>query len=156
MKPAVQLATAVAAIGVLGVGGFLLGRAWPVLFPDLETLDLDPGCDLRAGPCERALPGGGRLRFAVSPRHLPLMQPLQLTVELQGLAVQGVQVDIVGLSMDMGPNRTRLQPTAGGWSGSTVLPVCSRSVMEWQAAVWLERDGPTLAIPHRFQTRRDG
>jgi hypothetical protein len=155
LKPAAQIGLSVALIAVLAVGGFLLGRAWPLLFPDLEMLTVDPACALRAGPCERALPGGGRLRFGISPRHLPLMQPLQLTVELQGLAVQGIQVDIVGLNMDMGPNRTRLQRVDGVWSGSTVLPVCSRSVMQWQAAVWLEQEGQTLAVPHRFETRRD-
>lgn len=140
---------------VLGVVGFVLARYLPELFPDVERLADDPNCDLREGPCARPLPGGGRLNFGVEPRTLPLMQPLALSVVLEERAVDGVQVDIVGLNMDMGVNRTRLEHRGDGrWTGTTLLPVCSQQVMQWEAAVWLEDDGRTLAVPHRFETRR--
>jgi len=140
---------------VLGVGGFVVARYLPELFPELERLAHDPACDLREGPCTSPLPGGGRVEFGVEPRDLPLMQPLALSVLLEGLAVDGVQVDIIGLNMDMGVNRTRLEHRGEGlWTGTTLLPVCSQQVMKWEAAVWLERDGRTVAVPHLFETRR--
>ena len=157
MSPATRTWAMVAFVALLGVAAFLVSRAWPVLFPDREQLPVDPACDLRAGPCSRVLPDGTRLAFTIRPRSLPLMQPLALEVELAGSEVAEVQVDIVGLNMNMGPNRTRLEPVgAGRWRGTTLLPVCSARVMQWEAAVWLSRGGRILAIPHRFETRRSG
>ena len=83
------------------------------------------------------------------------MQSLSLRVALDGIDVDGVQVDIKGINMDMGLNRTRLEKVSPlVWRGTTMLPVCAMQVMEWEASVWLEKDGDVLAIPHHFKTRR--
>lgn len=154
MSRVIRVLLTLAAVAVLAGMAYLVARAWPQLFPERVVLAPDPACDLRVGPCERALPGGGRLRFAVSPAGLPLMEPLALEVTLDQVAARGVQVDISGLNMDMGPNRTRLQPEGPGrWVGTTVLPACSSRVMEWDAAVWLELPTGVWAVPHRFATR---
>jgi hypothetical protein len=144
-----------AAFLVLGVGAFLLSREWPHLFPSLQRLAPDPGCDLRKRGCARVLPDGGSMRFEMLPKDLPLMKPLHLEVSLDGIEVDDIQVDIKGLNMDMGLNRVRLdQVSPLVWQGSTLLPVCSMQVMEWSASVWLEIDGELLAIPHNFKTQR--
>jgi hypothetical protein len=141
---------------LLGLGAYWLARSYNVLFPDTLRLATDSACDLRAGRCDRHLPGGGRLSFSFLPRTLPLMKPLTLQVELRDREVDGVLVDIVGLNMAMGLNRTRLVRHADGvWKGETLLPVCTRQTMEWEAAVWLEDGGVILAVPHRFTTSRE-
>ena len=95
------------------------------------------------------------MRFEVAPKGIPLMKPLSLEVALDGIAVDGVQVDIKGLNMGMGLNRTRLaQSSPHVWRGNTLLPVCSKQVMKWEASVWLEVNGEVLAIPHQFETQR--
>jgi hypothetical protein len=153
-----QLNKTLLAAGLLvlfGLGGYWLARLAPELFPDTRSLEPDPACDLRSGGCTRVLPDGGSLVFRILPPELPLMQPLQLLVELEGREVAGVQVDISGLNMDMGINRTRLEPAGNGrWTGSTLLPICSQQVMLWEAAVWLEDDSGIVSVPHRFETRR--
>ena len=146
---------AVALLVLLGVGGYWLARLGPELFPDTRRLAPDPACDLRSGGCTRTLPDGGVLTLRITPEELPLMQPLQLVVELDGREAAGVQVDISGINMDMGINRTRLEPDGEGrWTGSTLLPVCTQQVMRWEAAVWLEDGTEILSVPHRFETRR--
>ncbi|MEJ2575132.1 MAG: hypothetical protein P8106_00230 [Gammaproteobacteria bacterium] len=155
MSPRRRAALALGLAGALGAVTFGVARLWPELFPDTQRLEPDAGCDLRQGPCTRTLPGGGLMSFSIRPTWLPLMDPLTLEVALTGASVDGVQVDIVGRNMDMGINRTRLEPAGEGrWTGSTVLPVCSRQRMDWEAAVWLERGDDILAVPHRFETRR--
>jgi len=141
---------------LLGLGAYWLAGSYNALFPDAKRLAADPDCDLRAGRCERRLPGGGLLGFSILPRTLPLMEPLTLRVELRGRQVDGVLVDIVGLNMAMGLNRTRLEQIADDvWNGETLLPVCTRQTMQWEAAVWLEEGGVILAVPHRFSTSRE-
>lgn len=122
-----------------------------------RRLAVDPACDLRRSACVATLGDGRVLRFAIEPPGIPLMQPLRLSVEIRGTQPAALLVDIVGLNMEMGLNRTRLTPgTGGAWSGETILPVCSRSRMEWEARVRLSE--PNAAIewvaPFRFHTQR--
>jgi hypothetical protein len=155
VSPVRRTLLALGLAGALGALAFGVARVLPGLFPDTRRLEPDAACDLRRGACTRTLPGGGRLSFAIRPPTLPLMDPLTLEVRLTGAPVDGVQVDIVGLNMDMGINRTRLEASGEGrWTGRTVLPLCSRQTMHWEAAVWLERGDDILAVPHRFETQR--
>ena len=157
MPRAIWPRTVAVVVIILLLGGlaFVLARAWPALFPDLETLQVDPGCDLRLGPCERDLPNGGSIVFSILPRAIPLMKTLHLQVELRATNANGVLVDITGLNMNMGLNRVALSALGGGhWRGETLLPVCSANVMQWEASVWLDRGSGLLAVPYRFSTRR--
>ena len=64
------------------------------------------------------------------------MRPLGLTLETEGLAVDRAWIEIRGLNMDMGLNRTQLsRHPEGQWRGETILPICSRRRMDWEAAV---------------------
>jgi hypothetical protein len=97
---------------------------------------------------------GGWVDFSIEPASVPLMKTLALAVTTQGLDVRGVTVEIRGLNMDMGFNRTPLSRAAGGrWTGETILPVCSQRRMEWEAAVQLDV-GPRLEVPFAFRTER--
>ena len=111
-------------------------------------------CDLRAGACRRAV-AGGWVSLSITPRTIPLMQPLHLSVEIDGLVAHAVQVEIRGLNMDMGLNRTLLQGIQDGrWEGETILPICSQRRMQWEAAVRLDGDG-RFEVPFVFDTRRE-
>lgn len=126
---------------------------------DLEQhrLAFDPACDLRQAPCRLALGDGRRLRFAIEPRPIPLLQTLRLEAEVEGPQPGSITVDIVGLNMNMGLNRTVLSASrAGVWTGETVLPVCSRSRMQWEARLRIRDPGARseLIAPFRFQTVR--
>lgn len=138
---------------VLAALGYLGARSWQAGGQEFARLQLAADCDLRAGPCRYAR-GGGVIAFAIEPRTIPLMQPLRLEVATEGLDADEVLVEIRGLNMDMGLNRTRLQRAADGWwRGETILPICSQRQMHWEAAVRLT-GRERLEIPFPFSTER--
>lgn len=72
----------IVALLAVGASGYFLSD-W--LAPQVElTVAPDPGCDLNAGPCEAMLPDGGRLRLELTPRPLPQIEPMQLSLEIAG------------------------------------------------------------------------
>ena len=143
---------------LLAVIGVALYRVWPLLHPEVALqVPADPSCDLRAGPCISTLHETGSVSFSISPNSIPLVKPLQLRVELQGLKAEQVEVDFSGVDMDMGFNRIRLEPQGQGtYTGGGILPVCVRDAMEWEAKVLISNDQSLSSIAYRFITVRPG
>jgi hypothetical protein len=140
----------------IGLVATLVYKLWPLLHPPLSQLAaLDAGCDLRSSPCEAAFAGGGRIRFGIEPRPIPIAAPLQLRVETAGLEVAAVEVDFAGADMYMGFNRVALpRIEEGRYLGQGMLPVCVRTRMTWEARVLIHTPGGILAAPFRFDTIR--
>ncbi|WP_213380962.1 hypothetical protein [Allochromatium tepidum] len=140
----------------LGFGAILIivRAVWPVLYPPVsQVASLDPRCDLRAGPCESRFGGGGRVRFGIEPRTLPVAAPLRLEVELSGLAAEAVEVDFVGVEMYMGFNRVALESLGDGrYAGHGMIPVCTSGRMTWEARVLIHTPDGLLAAPFRFES----
>lgn len=138
----------------LSVAGLALYRVWPLLHPPISAVaPLDKQCELRRGPCTGTLPNGGRIRFAITPQTLPVAQPLHLSVWLEGVGGQAVEVDFSGVEMAMGYNRPRLtQVAAGVFVGNGMLPVCLHESMTWEARVLVQTSQGLLAAPFRFVT----
>lgn len=142
--------------GMLGLAAtaFWAARSWQATQPVYARQPGPAGCDLRAGACRAALPGGGAVSLAIAPPEIPLMQTLTLDVRLEGAEAHSVVVDIRGLNMDMGISRARMRDLGDGtWRGETILPVCSQRRMEWEAAVQVE-GGARYEVPFPFQTLR--
>jgi hypothetical protein len=141
---------------LLALIAVLVYRAWPMLFPPVTAAaPLDSDCDLRAGPCTGRLPGGGSVRFRIEPESIPVLRPLILTVQLDGIDAHGVEVDFAGTDMNMGYNRVSLtKETPSGWRGEGMLPICVRQVMRWEATVLLDTEQGLMAAPFRFDTYR--
>ncbi|AHF02899.1 hypothetical protein MARPU_02715 [Marichromatium purpuratum 984] len=135
----------------LGVRGLLSGVG-----ANARWADPDPRCDIASRDCTLVLPGGGEVRLAVAPRDpIPLVTPLRLQVVVTGRQVESVAVDFIGVDMEMGYNRARLAPLgAARFAGETMLPVCARTLMRWEARVLLETPDGLLVAPFRFETRR--
>ncbi len=110
-------------------------------------------CDLHQGSCETDLPDGGKVSFSILPKTIPLTEPLQLQVQVQGKKVRKVDVDFSGVSMNMGYNRPRLKRVAeGSFAGEGLLPVCIRQRMDWEARLMLDTPDGLIIIPYRFET----
>lgn len=146
----------IAAALIAAIIGVVVYKVHPLLRPEpLFSAPLDPGCDLRSGPCIARFPEGGVLRFEILPHQIPVLAPLSLRVETQGLAVQGVEVDFAGVDMNMGFNRVALRALGGGrFAGEGMLPTCVRDRMVWEAQVLLQTPGGLVAAPFRFDTTR--
>ncbi len=138
------------------IAALLVWWSWPETSRLQPSVDLPPysACDLRAGPCVSVVPTGGTIALGIEPRAIPLIEPLTLTVELAGIDAIGVEVDIVGIGMNMGPNHTALKSMRKGrYSGVTSLPVCIRRAMEWEARVTVFRSARSRMIArYRFIT----
>jgi hypothetical protein len=130
----------------------------PLLNPELAAVaPVNPDCDLRSGPCVGKFPDGTEVSFSIEPRTIPLVKPLQLKATVNGVSAHGVEVDFIGLNMEIGFNRSRLKPnTDGSFDGTGVLPVCIMTVMEWEARVLVQTEQGLIAAPFRFNTVRDG
>lgn len=153
MGESLKAALTLTALLLLAVGGFFVARHWQAAAPAYERISPVQPCDLRAGPCSEQV-SDGRVSLEISPNGIPLMQTLTLTAQTVGLEPDGVEVVIRGLNMDMGLNRTRLEPVGDGrWTGETILPICSQRRMEWEAVVRLGPD-PGVEIPFAFFTNR--
>jgi len=138
---------------LVALAAYTAARHWQAGSAVYHRVAADAGCDLRGGPCRREV-AGGAVVFAITPADIPLMRPLTMRVEVEDLPVSGVVVEVRGLNMDMGLNRTRLQQLESGvWTGETILPICSQREMKWEAAVRLDADSRS-EIPFLFRTSR--
>jgi len=119
------------------------------------TAELDTACDLRKGMCTSDLPGGGKVGFAITPNSIPILRPLELQVVTEGVNVSKVEVDFIGVGMDMGYNRPELKAEdARHFKGKTIIPVCVRSKMDWEARVLLHTDHGLVMAPFQFYTQK--
>jgi len=133
-------------------------KTWPMLFPKIYiSADVDPSCDLRAGPCTSPLPDGASVTLSITPRSIPVVHPLHFEVDLVGLEAKGVQIDFSGVDMNMGFNRPALkEQSPRRYTGDGRLPVCVRDAMEWEARVLIETDEGLVSAPFRFITVKPG
>jgi hypothetical protein len=117
------------------------------------TAPLDKSCDLRQGKCQSKLPNGGKVSFSITPKTIPILRPLALVVNIEGIEVSKVEVDFIGIGMDMGYNRSRLEKVDKNYfMGKAVIPVCVRSKMDWEARVLLYTEDGLIMVPFRFYT----
>ena len=146
---------AVLALGVVVAAAF---KAWPLLRPEIAVrLPLDPACDLRLAACVSPLPAGGRVSLSIRPREIPVIQPLQIEVIVDGVDAIRVEVDFSGVDMNMGFNRPQLRPEGEGrFTGTAMLPVCIRDRMQWEALVMVRTGEGIVAAPYRFWAARPG
>lgn len=140
------------------IAGVALQKSWSLLFPEIHlSAPLDRACDLRAGACVSPLPEGGSVTLSIEPRSIPVMKSLQFEVQVQGMQVNGVEIDFSGVDMNMGFNRAALEQRQDGiFSGKGMLPVCVRDAMEWEARVLLQTDQGLVSAPYRFITVKPG
>ena len=119
------------------------------------SASLDESCDLRAGACVSVLPNGGKVSFSLSPKDIPILRPLKLQVKIEGVKASTVEVDFVGIGMEMGYNRSTLEADGQNqFTGKAILPVCVRSKMDWEAKVLLKTDTGIVMAPFRFYTTK--
>jgi hypothetical protein len=142
-----------AMVALAGVSAFAYLAQANLPPPPPINLAADPACDLRSGPCGLGLPGGGTIRLALGPSRLPVMEPLAITVEGEGVGIRAVTVSFEGVDMNMGVNRFVLGAEADGrFVGNGVLPLCVRNRMQWQAVVLAETERGPVSAPFRFET----
>jgi hypothetical protein len=113
----------------------------------------DNACDLQLARCTSLVPGGGLVHLSISPRPVPLLRSLQLRVSVEGLDAHMVEVDIVGVGMNMGYNRHMLSVQSdGSFTAEATLGACITGSMTWQASVMVTTGKIKVVAPFRFVT----
>jgi hypothetical protein len=121
----------------------------------IATLPVDTQCDLHSSACTTKLPQGGNISLSIEPRSIPLLKPLQLHVTTKGVDASKVEIDFVGVGMNMGYNRPSLKKTkTEHFVGETTLPVCVRRKMDWEAQVLIHTPKGIVKVPFQFYTLR--
>ncbi len=158
MKKVYRSLAILAALLLAMVAAVAIYTAWPLLFPEIAArAPLASECDLRAGSCSVVFPDGARVTFAIQPKSIPVVAPLEFEVVVQGMQADGVEIDFIGVDMNMGFNRAKLSRLEGGrFSGDGMLPVCVRDVMEWEARVLVATSSGLMEAPFRFITVKPG
>lgn len=121
----------------------------------IAELELDQSCDLHKEACSLNLPDGGNVRFSIEPRPIPLLETINLKVDVGSIDAKAVTVDFQGTTMNMGLNRFGLKSTgAGSFQGNGALPVCIRNSMEWKAQVMIKTADGVYIAPYTFVTQK--
>ncbi len=119
----------------------------------IATLPVNTQCELNSSACTSELPQGGSISLNIEPRSIPLLKPLQLHVTTAGVDASKVEIDFVGVGMNMGYNRPSLKKTkAEVFEGETTLPVCVRRKMDWEAQVLIHTSEGIIKVPFQFYT----
>lgn len=121
----------------------------------ITTAVLDKSCDLRLGACTSTLPSGEKISLSINPNNIPLQRPLSFHVKTEGINASDVEVDIIGIGMDMGFNRTKLlSDDKTNYHGNVILPICSNSRMDWEARILVKTKKGIIMVPYSFFTKK--
>ncbi len=119
----------------------------------IATAPLDTKCMLNTGRCTATLTNGNRASLSISPQPIVAATPMQLSLSLEGIEAEGVEIHFRGESMNMGLSQFILTHQAGGeYHGEAVLPVCVRNSMIWIADVLVATPQGKIAFPFRFES----
>lgn len=118
------------------------------------VINVDKSCDLHQGACVSSLPNGGQVSFSLEPKDIPTLKPLDISVKTTNVDASKVEVDIIGINMDMGYNRPSLEKVNDtNFKGKVIIPACFHPRMDWEAKVLLTtKDGARLVVPFHFYT----
>lgn len=131
-------------------GGRAAGLAFPLVITLLTAACERPApgapslpasaCDLNRGPC--SLPTHwGPLRLELSPRPLPVLQPILIDARFDAANDAIINASLEGVEMDMGPNLVALERLDDRrLAGRLSIPICLTGRMKWRLALRI-KDG---------------
>lgn len=124
--------------------------------PEGDIWPLVTDCDLHEQTCV-SQSQSAQVQLTLMPQPIPIAKPLSVKAHLSGLDAHKVELDISGINMYMGYNRTRLQADAerpGVFNGTAMLAFCTNEVMLWQVTLLVHHaDGQITQIPFQLETR---
>ncbi len=141
------------ALAAVAVVGYFYS---PLLLPKSDvSATPDPGCDLNSGACRATLPDGGQVELSLSPRPIPVVRPMKILAHVSGptaSAVDRMELDFAGITMNMGYNRVTLSPLGDGrFTGETSIPVCITGRMSWRGTLIVTTARQNITVPFEFE-----
>lgn len=120
----------------------------------------DKSCHLHSGQCTLKH-GNQQVTLSISPNNpIPVARLLDAKVSLTNIPAKNVQIDITGLNMYMGYNRTTLSPLTSNstaqlkqYKGNIILAFCTNDTMQWQLSVLITTPkGKIISAPFLLTT----
>jgi hypothetical protein len=108
------------------------------------------GCDLNRERCT-ADTRWGALRLELSPRPLPVLDPIALEVRFDRTNKTHIRAQLDGVDMDMGPNVATLQRVDGqSLRGQLIIPICLTGTMKWRLRLMIRDDAQEQTVDFSF------
>lgn len=127
--------------------------------PEADLLTVQGECDLSHSPCLAQDQQGHQVSFSLSPRPVPLLEPVAIDVTVTGIdGLRVAQVSIEGLNMYMGIQIISLTLTSTEsamgqkLTGTLQLPVCTSRKMEWRATLTMQTGDKRYQAAYPFTT----
>ena len=118
----------------------------------IATASMDKQCMVNLSPCTASL-SNASAHLTISPQPIVATRPMQVSLQLEGLEAERVEIHFRGESMNMGLSQfTLVQQAGGSYSGEAILPVCVRNSMIWIADVLATTPNGKIAFPFRFES----
>ena len=126
---------------IVGVGGYLVYQGQlPASLDAAKPLQFssEAKCFLQDRPCT-ASTEQAQITLTLTPRPVPLMQPVQASIKISGLNdLNAIELKIEGMNMYMGFQNVQLVKQSNtDWQGNFSLPICSEAEMQWLVTVAL-------------------
>lgn len=143
---------------ILGVASYVIWQTWlpaQSKAANLISLTTPTTCLLNEQICT-ATKEHVQISLAFSPRPVPLMKPVKVSLQFTGLNdLDSASLKIEGENMYMGFQEVHLaRQTSHGWQGSFSLPICSESEMHWRVTAILNSSQQAYQAKFKLVTQR--
>ncbi len=109
-------------------------------------------CDLHKAPCTVTLPDNIIITFAISPKTIPINQPIKMTVKIKNLKAEKVSIYLLALKTKEQNKKVDLSTTDGiHYEGTAQLHKTENPQQQWMAMVAAKTKKETIGIPFKFQ-----
>jgi protein SCO1/2 len=112
------------------------------------------GCDLGLGHCTERFDDAHAVTLSITPVPIRVISPLSVVATFP-VPASNVRVTFTSTTMDMGTLTVQLFKQADGtFSVPTALPICTKSIMRWQAALDADIGNEAHHASFAFTTER--
>lgn len=112
-------------------------------------------CDLHQDRCVATFMDGSSIQLDLEPKIVLPAKPIQLSIATAGFDADSIAVAFSGTDMNMGRFETGLiKIDDATFAGESILPVCVRRTMVWQATVTAESGDRVYRGTYTFATNR--
>ncbi len=147
-----QKSVAISAL-IIAISLFSLSGCSQQSEENITVWKVAPECDLHQQSCTTK-EGNSAVTLKIMPNPIPIARPLSIEMQIQNLEIVKAELDISGVNMYMGFNRTELEAqSTTGYTGKSMLAFCTTKEMVWQVTVILYlKDGSQIQVPHELIT----
>lgn len=143
---------------VVGIGGYLVYQAGPPSPANSSAyrqLTTEAACFLQERTCT-ASGEQSQIKLSLNPQPVPLMKPVQASMQLTGLAnIDAIELKIEGMNMYMGFQTVQLvKQNDTDWQGNFSLPICSEREMQWKVTANLSSASQAYQASFSLVTQR--